>query len=63
MSFYKGLAKMTEAKKLGIDVKEYERRLRLHKSGKYQNVHFIKKWPEKSRLPKSVANTNTITIE
>ena len=35
VSFYKGLAKITAAKELGIDIKEYERRMRLHKSGKY----------------------------
>ena len=35
MSFYKKLARLDQAKALGIDDKEYDRLLKLHKSGKY----------------------------
>ena len=46
VSFYKKLARLDQAKALNLDPKEYERLLRLHKSGKY-NVNFIKQ-PKKS---------------
>ena len=35
VSFYKKLARIDQAKALGLDHKEYERLLKLHKSGKY----------------------------
>lgn len=41
VSFYKKLARIDQAKALGLDPKEYERLLKLHKSGKY-NVNFRK---------------------
>jgi hypothetical protein len=41
VSFYKKLARIDQAKALGLDPKEYDRLLKLHKSGKY-NVNFVK---------------------
>ena len=41
VSFYKNLARTEQAKALGIDIKDYEELIKLHKSGKYI-VNFVK---------------------
>ena len=57
ISFYKKLARFNASKELNIDLLEYERRLRLHKSGKYQNVHFVKKWPQQQQIQKNISKS------
>jgi len=41
VSFYKKLARTDQAKKLGIELKDYEDLIRKHKSGKYI-INFVK---------------------
>lgn len=41
VSFYKRLARTEQAKALGIDIKDYEDLIKMHKSGKYI-INFVK---------------------
>ena len=41
VSFYKDLARTEQAKALGIDIKDYEDLIKMHKSGKYI-INFVK---------------------
>jgi len=41
VSFYKKLARTEQAKALGVDIKDYEDLIKMHKSGKYI-INFVK---------------------
>ena len=58
VSFYKKLARIDQAKALGLEPKEYERLLKLHKSGKY-NVNFRK--PQKKSMSRVAKTTQKVS--
>lgn len=57
------MARSEQAKALGLDLKDYEELIRIHKSGKYV-VNFVKRTnKEQQQVPLQADNTQRSTIK